>query len=67
MEARARRRIGSVNIGVAGEAATAHQLRFRIGAVFEPLRSLQRAGMGGIHVALLAQEWDRCDQQRQLI
>jgi hypothetical protein len=50
-----------------GQAASADQLRFRICAVFEPLRALQRAGMGTHHVALLAQEWDRCDQQRQLI
>ena len=52
---------------MAGQAAAAHQLRFWIWAVFEPLGALQRAVMGSHHVALLAQEWDRCDQQRQLI
>ena len=50
-----------------GQATAADQLRFRIRAVFEPLRALQRALMGRHHVALLAQEGDRCDQQRQLI
>jgi hypothetical protein len=50
-----------------GQAPAGNQLRFRICAVLEPLRALQRAGMSTHHVALLAQKWHRCDQQRQLI
>ena len=50
-----------------GQATAAHQLRFRVWAGFEPLRALQRAGVVTVQMALLAQEWDRCDQQRRLV
>src|ERR1700677_2861571 len=67
METRARGRIGSVNVGVAGQATAAHNLRFWVRAVGRSLTRLQRTRVGADRVTLLAENRNGCDQERRLI
>ena len=67
METWARGRVGSVNVGVAGKATTAHNLRFRVRAVGRSLTRLQCTRVGADRMTLLAQNRNGCDQQGVLI